>query len=80
MKRKMSKTNLCAENLFEYGPTTMVLVTRCNLKLQEQSSSFAWPILQNKEDLIGTAKAIAKNGETLVKFAKILAKYCVDTK
>ncbi len=35
-------------------------------------------MFQNKETLIETAKNIAKNGQQLVKFAKVLAAYSVD--
>ena len=34
--------------------------------------------LQSRDELIDTAKAIAKNGETIVKFAKLLGQYCAD--
>ncbi len=34
--------------------------------------------LQKKEDMITAAKLIAVKGENLVRFARILAKYCKD--
>ena len=34
--------------------------------------------LQTKEEFINTAKAIAANGKVIHKFAKIIAKFCID--
>ncbi|XP_013384611.1 catenin alpha-1 isoform X2 [Lingula anatina] len=34
--------------------------------------------LSGKEDMIQISKAIAKNGDAIVQFAKIIAEYCVD--
>lgn len=36
--------------------------------------------LQNKEDMIYTAKAIAANGQTIVRFANIISELCTDKK
>ena len=36
--------------------------------------------LRNKEDMILTAKAIAANGQAIVKFASIISELCTDKK
>ena len=36
--------------------------------------------LQNKEDMIYTAKAIAGNGQAIVRFANIISELCTDKK